>query len=161
VPLSASATVEAPATAGAGGVRGLRRRPQAWAHCTPATLLPRAGQLMPLSGMAEDLSGLTNWPAAWPNRCARCRRCWTVPYSGWGKSRNFPITGISHGGCSPHMSSIHAQTSSVHVRLEIALLASVEDHEVISKLQMRDKPSPRLATLYMLQRHAHMPTTHL
>jgi hypothetical protein len=31
--------------------------------CTPVTLLPRVGQLLPQSGTAEDLSGLMNWLA--------------------------------------------------------------------------------------------------
>jgi hypothetical protein len=53
--------------------------------CNPVTLPPRVGQLTPQSGTAEDLRGLTDWPAAWPNRCTRCRRYWTVPFcrSGW------------------------------------------------------------------------------
>jgi hypothetical protein len=34
---------------------------------------------IPHSGTAEDFSGLTNWPAAWPNRLKRCLRCWIVP----------------------------------------------------------------------------------
>jgi hypothetical protein len=44
----------------------------------------------------------------------------------------------------------------VHLRLK-TLLTSANDCQVIKQEQMRDTPGPRLATLYMLPRHAHTP----
>jgi hypothetical protein len=44
----------------------------------------------------------------------------------------------------------------VYLRLK-TLLTSVNDRQVISKEQMRNMLDPRLATLYILQRHPHTP----